>query len=94
MSLCRLPEEGVAQIKDVYHHAWIWDLLCYRLTLHSEISLPQSPGIKVMPGPKLFRATMPQDLYGKIQVRNLCLPASRSGSQVNPPILDCSSFQM
>jgi hypothetical protein len=25
-SLCRSPEEGVAQIKGVYHHAWIWDL--------------------------------------------------------------------
>ena len=40
------PEESVAQIKDVYHHAWIWDLLCLSLTLNSEISLP--PGIKGM----------------------------------------------
>ena len=31
---------------------------------------------------------MPQDLHAKIQVRNLCLPASRSGSQVSLPILD------
>ena len=47
-----------------------------------------------LPGPKLFMATMPQDLHAKIQVRNLCLPASRSGSQVCPPILACSSFQI
>ena len=62
-----------------------------------EISLPQSPGLKVcttLPGPKLFMATMPQDLHAKIQVRNLCLPASRSGSQVSPPILDFGSFQI
>jgi hypothetical protein len=25
-SLCRSPEEGVVQIKGVYHHIWIWDL--------------------------------------------------------------------
>jgi hypothetical protein len=37
---------------------------------------------------------MPQDLHGKIKVRNLYLPASRSESQVSLPILDCSSFQI
>jgi hypothetical protein len=47
-----------------------------------------------LPGPKLFMATMPQDLHVKIQVRKLCLPASRSGSQVSPPIVDYSSFQV
>ena len=46
MSLCRSPGEGVAQIKRVYHHAWIWDLLYPGLTLNSEIFMPQSPGIK------------------------------------------------
>ena len=35
MSLCRSLAEGVAQIKGVCHHAWIWDLLCPRLTLNS-----------------------------------------------------------
>jgi hypothetical protein len=29
--------------------------------LNSEICLPLSPGIKGMPGPKLFTATVPQD---------------------------------
>jgi hypothetical protein len=43
MALCRSPAEGVAQIKGVYHHTLIWALLCPRLTLNSEISLPQSP---------------------------------------------------
>jgi len=38
--------------------------------------------------------TMPQDLHAKIQVRNLYLPASRSGSQMSLPILDYSSFQI
>lgn len=32
-------------------------------------------------------ATMPQDLHAKIQVRNLCLPAWRSGSQENMKVL-------
>jgi hypothetical protein len=41
-----------------------------------------------------FIATMPQDLHAKIQVRNLYLPASRLGSLVSLPILDCSSFQI
>jgi hypothetical protein len=38
-------------------------------------------GLKVsttLPGPKIFVGTMPQHLNVKIQVRNLCLPASRS----------------
>ena len=48
MSLCRSPAEGVAQIKGLCHHTWIWNLLCPRLTWNSEISLPQSPGIKGM----------------------------------------------
>jgi hypothetical protein len=39
MSLCRSPAESVAQIKDVYHHSWIWDLFCPRMTLNLEISL-------------------------------------------------------
>ena len=27
MSLCKSPAESVAQIKDVCHHPWMWDLL-------------------------------------------------------------------
>jgi hypothetical protein len=46
MSLWKSTAEGVAQIKGMYHHTWIWDLFCPRLTLNSEISLPWSPGIK------------------------------------------------
>ena len=46
VSLCRSPAEGVAQIKGVCHHAWIWVFLCPRLTLNSESSLPKSPGTK------------------------------------------------
>ena len=60
MSLCKPPAEGVAQIKGVDHYAWIWNLLCPRLTLNSEICLPQSLGFKGLPRPKLFMATMPQ----------------------------------
>jgi hypothetical protein len=41
-----------------------------------------------------FIAAMPQDLHTKIQVRNFYLPASRLGSLVSLPILDCSSFQI
>jgi hypothetical protein len=37
MSLCRSPAEGVAQIKGVYHHTWIQNKFCPRLTLNSEI---------------------------------------------------------
>jgi hypothetical protein len=48
MSLCRSPAEGVAQIKGVCQHAWIWDLFCPKQTLNSEISFPQFPGIKGM----------------------------------------------
>jgi hypothetical protein len=44
-----------------------------------------------LPGPKLFVAIMSQNLCTKIQVRNLCLPASRSGSQVSLPFLNGSS---
>jgi hypothetical protein len=39
-------------------------------------------------------ATMPQDIHAKIQVRNFYVPASRLGSLVSLPILDCSSFQI
>jgi hypothetical protein len=39
MSLGGPPAEGVAQIKGVYHHAWIWD---------SEICLPQSPSMNYL----------------------------------------------
>jgi hypothetical protein len=46
VSLRRSPAEGVTQIKGVCHHTWIWNLLFPRLALNSEISLPQSPGIK------------------------------------------------
>ena len=45
-------------------------------------------------GPRLFMATKPRDLHAKIQVRNLCLPASRSGSQERALIPDRSSFQI
>jgi hypothetical protein len=47
---------------------WIWNLLCPRLVLNSEICLPLSPGIKgvyTLPEPKLFMASMPQDLDQK-----------------------------
>jgi hypothetical protein len=48
LSLCRPTEEDVVQINGRCHHAWIWDLLCPRLTLNSEISLTQDPEIKGM----------------------------------------------
>jgi hypothetical protein len=47
-SLYRPPAEGVAQIKRVYHFNLDLGLAVFRLTFNSEISLPQSPGIKSM----------------------------------------------
>lgn len=47
-ALCRPPAEGVVQVKDMYHHARIWNLLHPRLALNSKICLPQSPEIKAM----------------------------------------------
>jgi hypothetical protein len=78
MSLCRSPAEGVAQIKRVCHQA------CN----------PRWPWTQRSPCLNLleFIATMPQDLHSKIQVRNFNLSASRLGSLVSCPILDCGSF--
>ena len=57
------------------------------------LSLLRLKECTTFPGPKLFMATMLQDLHAKMQIRNLCLPASRSGSQVSPlSILHCSLF--
>jgi hypothetical protein len=82
MSLSRSPAEVVAQIKGVCHHTfnprWLWT---QRLWTLSCLNLLE------------FIATMPQDLHIKIQVRNIYLPASRLGSLVSLPILDCISFQ-
>jgi hypothetical protein len=79
MSSCKSPAKDVAQIKGVCHHTWIWDLFCPRLTLNSLChSLLGLKSYTTLPGPKLFMATVPQDLHAKIQVRNLCLPVSRS----------------
>jgi hypothetical protein len=47
-----------------------------------------------LPGPKLLKVTIPQELHTNIQVRKLCLPASRSESEVRPPILDWNSFHI
>ena len=60
MSLCRLPAEGEAQVKGVYH----LDLKLALSQADLEL-LPQSPELMVctnLPGPKIFMATMPQDL--------------------------------
>jgi hypothetical protein len=80
MSLCRSPAEGIAQIKGVCHYTFS----------------PRWPWTQRSPCLILleFIATMPQDLYVRIQIRNLYLPASRLGSLVSLPILDCSSFQI
>jgi hypothetical protein len=80
VSLCRSPAEGVAQIKGVCHHAFN----------------PRWPWTQRSPCLNLleFIATMPQNLHAKIQVRNFYLPASRLGSLVSLPILDCCSFQI
>lgn len=64
-SLGWFPGEGEAQVKGVYHCAWIWDLLCLMLTLSSEISLLGLKVCTTLQGPKLFMATMPQDLDHK-----------------------------
>jgi hypothetical protein len=80
MTLCRPPEEGVTYVKGVYYLTWIWNLLCSRLTLKSAcLSLPELKACTTLLGPKLYIATIPQNLHVKIQVKNLYLPASRSG---------------
>ena len=38
-----------------------------------------------LPRAKLFLAPMPEEFHATIWIRNLCPPASRSGSQVSPP---------
>ena len=72
-SLWRSQAEGVAQIKGVYHHAWIWDLFCPRLTnkISPCLSLLGLKACTTFPGLKLFMVMMPQDLHAKIQVRNV-----------------------
>ena len=71
---------GVAKIKGVCHH-----------TFNPRWLWTQgSPSLNLLES----IATMPQDLHTKIQIRNFYLPASRLGSQVSLPILDCSSFQI
>jgi hypothetical protein len=97
MFSCRSPAEGVARLKvctttpgsrTCFVSGWPW-------TQRSAcLSLLELKACSTLPGPKLFMATMPQDLHIKIWVRSLCFPASKSGSQVGPPFLDCSSFQM
>lgn len=85
MSLYRSPVEGMAHIKAVYHHAWVWGMLCPRWSWTQ-----RSPCLSLLG----FITTMPQDLHAKVQVRNFYLPASTSRSQMSLPILDCSSFQI
>jgi hypothetical protein len=46
--LCKPPAEGVTQIKGVFYLAWVWNMICPRMTLNSEIYLPESPEIKGM----------------------------------------------
>ena len=65
LSLYRPLAEGMAQIKGMYHHTRIWNLLCPSLVLNSENACPFLLALKVcttLPGPKIFMATMPQDL--------------------------------
>ena len=56
----------MAQIKDVYHHTWIWNLLCPRLAFNSEVHMSLSPEVCV---------TLP-DLIFKIWIKNMCHPMS------------------
>jgi hypothetical protein len=95
MSLCRSPAEGVAQIK-VCTNKSVCGICCVPGWLWTQkspcLSLLGLKARTTLPGPKIFMDTITQDLYAKIHVRNLCLPASRSGSQVCPPILGCNSF--
>ena len=85
MSLYRYPEEGVAQNKNVYHHSQIWDVF-----VPDDLELRNIFALSSLE----FIATMPEDIHAKIQVRNLYLPNSITGSQVSLPILDFSSFQI
>ena len=72
MSLCRSLAEGVAQIKDVYHHAWIWDLLCPRLSLNLGIPLLPSPGIRGM-----YYLAWAYDFHGHYASRSPCQDPSQ-----------------
>jgi hypothetical protein len=65
--VARPPTEDVAHIKGMYHHTWIWDLFCSRLTLNSEIFLLQSPGIKGM-----YYLAWTQDFHGHQASRSPC----------------------
>ena len=38
----------MTQIKGVYYHSWVWNMIFPRMTLNSEIYLPESFGIKGM----------------------------------------------
>ena len=80
LSLRKCPTEGGDHIKGECYHTWIRDLLCLRWPW-TEISLG-------------FKVTAPQDLYAKIHMRNLYLPASRLGWEVSLPNLDFSSLQI
>jgi hypothetical protein len=91
---------GMAQLKGMYIRFmlgpkmfFIWNLLCLRLALNSEICLPLSPGIKnhVLP---CLGLSFSLPLCLKSQIKSLCLPASRSGSQVYPLFLDYNSLQV
>ena len=88
MSLHKPPAEGVAQIKCLD-----LELALSQADLELISTLLELKACTTLPAPKLFMATMPQDLHVKIWDRSLCLLAARSGSQVYPPFLDFSSFQ-
>ena len=74
--------------------SWICFVPGWPWTQRSYLSLLGLKACTTLSEPKLFITTMPQDLHAKIQLRNLYPPASRSELQMNPPILDCSSFQI
>lgn len=95
MSLFRPPTEGLTEIKGVYVHTYNGTLLCGRLTLNILIHLPKSLGINhgCVYLALSFMASMHQDLHVKVKLA-ACVLASRSGSQVCPLFLDCSSFHM
>lgn len=65
MSLWWSILESAAQITDVCHHTWMWNLLSSRLTLNSDM-LSSEKKVITLPRPKFIMANLPQTFDDKI----------------------------
>ena len=62
MSLCKSQANGVALIKCLYHHTWLWGLFFPGRPWTHCLSLLELKAGTTLPGCKLFITTIPQDL--------------------------------